>query len=505
MYDRNRLAITLAPSGKSLTYGQMQDRSAQLVNALRGFGLKEGDRVAVFLSNREGIEFGEVIMACMRGGFKHIALNTHLTPAGIRKVLDQLQPAAVIVSAKALDNPGLREVMNDLRGAVRIAVGLKVANWQDYNETLSLEAIDCVDASTPGDSLRLSGGSSGTSKVIIPPALNEQAILAQMSLMQHLMAQPGDVQIIPSTLYHTAPTTSLRLALMAGAHVVVMERFDVIDTLNAIEAYGVNRALLVPTMMYRIMRVLESDDRKHQLDTLTHVLHTAAPCRVDAKRAWLKLMPDACDTVEVYGSSEGAVTTVITADEWVQHPGSVGTSVDGEIIIRNKAGDQLPDGEVGIVWAAKPGQTDHMFYLGDPTETKQTYAVRNDVLECTVHDMGYLKDGYLYLVDRAKDMVVIGGVNTYPRETEDALGGHPLVDDVAVVGVPHGDLGEALAALVQPDPKANTDMLERELLELCRQQLPTKYGVPVLIVFGEVPRTPTGKLFKKGLRERLTV
>ncbi|MGE5159674.1 MAG: AMP-binding enzyme, partial [Gemmatimonas sp.] len=258
----------------------------------------------------------------------------------------------------------------------------------------------------------------------------------------------------------------------------------------------ITHSQLVPTMFVRMLKLPEEVRRRYDLSTLRSAIHAAAPCPVDVKAKMIEWWGPIL--VEYYAGSEGNGVTVCNSQQWLEHRGSVGRAVVGNIKILGENDDELPVGEIGTVYFA---DAPAFSYHNDPEKTKRAYNAKG---WSTLGDVGYLdSDGYLYLTDRKSYMIISGGVNIYPQETEDVLITHPAVADVAVFGVPNEEMGEEVKAVVQPHEMARADKaLEAELIRFCRQHLsPVK--CPRSIDFeAELPRTPTGKLVKRHLRDR---
>jgi long-chain acyl-CoA synthetase len=274
-----------------------------------------------------------------------------------------------------------------------------------------------------------------------------------------------------------------------------MERFDPRSCLEFIERYRVTHAQFVPTMFVRMLHLPEDERKRYDVSSLEVAVHAAAPCPIPVKRQMLDWWGPIIH--EYYAGTEDIGSTFITPQEWLAHPGSVGRPTE-ECHIVGESGEELPPGQAGVVY----------FAGGRPFEyhndAEKTASITNDKGWRTLGDIGYLdEDGYLYLTDRQAHMIISGGVNIYPQEAENVLAGHPAVVDVAVIGVPEPEMGEAVKAVVQAtDPAAAGPDLEAELLAYCRAELAT-YKCPRSVDFvDELPRDPNGKLYKRLLRER---
>jgi long-chain acyl-CoA synthetase len=281
-----------------------------------------------------------------------------------------------------------------------------------------------------------------------------------------------------------------------GGTVVLTERFDAETVLADIERYGVTFSHIVPTMFVRFLK-LPTEAREHyDISSLQHVLHGAAPCPPDVKRQMIEWWGPILD--EYYAGTEGVGATSISSEEWLEHPGSVGRASRGTIHVTDEHGRDVECGVEGMVWFDSPVKA---VYQGDP---EQTAAITHPEGWQTLGDVGYLDaDGYLFLTDRWTHKIVTGGANVFPREVEDVLLAHPKVLDVAVIGVPDDDMGEAVRAVVQPLSwnDAGTELGE-ELIAWARQRL-AHYKCPRAVDFERsLPRGENGKLYKRMLRDR---
>jgi fatty-acyl-CoA synthase len=313
--------------------------------------------------------------------------------------------------------------------------------------------------------------------------------------LQALGAGPGATYLSPAPLYHAAPLVYAMSMHRVGATVVVMERFDAARCLELIERHRVTHAQFVPTMFVRMLRLPEEERRRWDVSSLSYVVHAAAPCPIPVKRQMLDWWGPIIS--EYYAGTEDIGGTFISAEEWLAHPGSVGRPT-AEAHIVGEDGEELPPGRSGVIWfdGGRPFE-----YHNDPDKTASITHAKG---WRTLGDIGYLDDdGYLYLTDRQAHMIISGGVNIYPQEAENVLASHPSVTDVAVIGVPDPEMGEAVKAVVQAtDPAAAGDDLAAALLAHCRVELAT-YKCPRSIDFvDELPRDPNGKLYKRLLRER---
>ena len=486
----DHLAVVMAESGATLTYGELDERSSRLARHLRDRGVGDGGHIAVVLENRP--EFFEVVWAGLRSGVYVTPINWHLRAEEAAYIVRDCGADALVVSgalAGAIDQAG-----GDLdRVPIRLVVGGALAGFDDYEEVLAAEPSAVVDEHE-GTWMFYSSGTTGQPKGI-KPALVPTPLGAPTPFAAMLVGLFGfgadTVYLSPAPLYHAAPagwsTTTQRL----GGTVVAMERFDPLALLANIERFRVTHLQVVPTHLVRLLKLSDEERARFDLSSLRMVVHAAAPCPVEVKQATIDWLGPIVH--EYYAGSEGTGFCYIGPEEWLTHPGSVGRSLLGAIHIVDGDGTELPAGAEGEVWF----ESAHRFeYHGDPDKTARAFDSRG---WSTIGDIGRLDDdGYLYLTDRAANMIISGGVNIYPREIEDVLVVHPAVADVAVLGTPHPDMGEQVTAFVQLlDGAEPREGLDEELITFARDRL-SAFKCPRSVVFvDELPRLPSGKLLKR--------
>jgi long-chain acyl-CoA synthetase len=490
-------AIVMAGGG-TVTYAELDDRSCRFAAALRSRGLGPGDHIAILMENDR--PFLEVAWAAQRSGLYYTAINSHLRPGEVQYVLDDCG-AKALVSSSAMD--AVVDGLDLSRVGVRVSAAGSLPGFSSYGSVLAdASPLDPADE-CEGREMLYSSGTTGRPKGVrkelslaplgdpsAPPVLVAQALQAQGQGVG-----PGAVYLSPAPLYHSAPLVYSMSMQRLGATVVVMERFDPRECLALIQRHRVTHAQFVPTMFVRLLRLPLAERSAFDLSSLRFVVHAAAPCPVAVKRQMLDWWGPIIH--EYYAGTEDVGTAYITPQEWLEHPGSVGRPL-GECHIVAEDGSELPPGAPGVVYFAggRPFE-----YHNDPDKTA---SVTNAQGWRTLGDVGYLDaDGYLYLTDRRAHMIISGGVNIYPQEAENVLAGHPLVADVAVIGVPDAEMGEAVKAVVQlVDPAAAGLSAADTLLAYCRDALAT-YKCPRSVDFvGDLPRDPNGKLYKRLLRER---
>ncbi len=477
-------AVIMAASGAVRTYAELDDRSVRLARMLRSRGLRTGDHLAVLVGNEP--LFFDAVWAAMRTGLFVTPINWHLAPAEAGYIVRDCDATALISSDLVAD------VVAALDPADLAAVALHLAGAEAEHAIAEAEP-GPVDDEHEGGWMFYSSGTTGRPKGILPP--RSPAPLGAPSFLTMMLGgmfgfDADTTYLCPAPLYHAAPAGWSTGVHRLGGTTVVLEAFDPIGLLEAIERYRVTHVQLVPTHMIRLLKLPEAQRARFDLSSLQVVVHAAAPCPVEVKRAFLEWVGPIVH--EYYSGSEGAGFCCIGPEDWLAHPGSVGRSMAGPIHVLGPDGDELPPGEEGEVWF----ETTRPFeYHKDPEKTASVWHERG---WSWMGDIGRVDDdGFLYLTDRASHMIISGGVNIYPRETEDVLVMHPEVVDVAVLGTPDEEMGEQVTAFVQLEDGAT--VTPDELVAFCRERL-SHYKCPREVrVLDELPRLPTGKLLKRRL------
>ena len=490
-------AIIMHPSGAVVTFGELEARANQLAHLFRSAGLVEGDAVAILMENSEHIH--PVMWGARRAGLYYVPINTHLTAAEVAYIVDNSQAKAIVGSG------GLRDVLAGLDAelpnglpAVRLIVDGELDGWHLYPECAAGQPVTPIDDEIEGDLLQYSSGTTGRPKGI-KRELTHQSPAEVPGLMAALIGfwmRPDSVYLSPAPLYHTAPSVWSMQTQAAGITTVVLDKFTPEGTLEAIQKYGVTHGQFVPVMFTRMLKLPEAVRTSYDVSSLERVMHAAAPCPVEIKKQMIDWWGPIVD--EYYASSEAIGSTLISAEEWLTHPGSVGRSMVGVLHILDEEGNELPAGQAGEIYFE--GGADFE-YLNDPGKTASS---RDAHGWKTVGDIGYLDDeGYLYLTDRRHHMIISGGVNIYPQEAENVLVTHPLVMDAAVFGIPDDEMGQRVKGVVQTVNQADaTEAFADELLAWLRDRL-SHYKCPRSISFeAQLPRTDTGKLYKQGLIDK---
>jgi long-chain acyl-CoA synthetase len=489
-------AVIMYPSGTVVTFGEMEARANQLAHYFRDHGLVEGDAVAILIDNNEHMH--TVMWAARRSGLYYVPINTHLTGAEAAYIVDN-SAAKAIIGSEALRPvlEGLAEHLPNGLPTVLLTTG-DLDGWATYPDAVADLPTTPIEDERDGDLLQYSSGTTGRPKGIKRdlPHLAPSEVPGMMAGLVSFWMNPETIYLSPAPLYHTAPSVWSMQAQAGGITTVVLEKFDAEGALDAIAKYGVTHGQFVPVMFTRMLKLPEQVRKSYDVSSLQRVMHAAAPCPVEIKKQMIDWWGPIVD--EYYASSEAFGATLISADEWLAHPGSVGKAMTGVVHILDEDGNEVPAGRSGEIFFE--GGADFE-YLNDPAKTASS---RDSHGWKTVGDIGYLdEDGYLYLTDRRHHMIISGGVNIYPQEAENMLVIHPKVMDAAVFGIPDEEMGQSVKGVVQTvDPADATPEFADELLVWLRDQL-SHYKCPRSISFeAQLPRTDTGKLYKQELITR---
>jgi long-chain acyl-CoA synthetase len=496
--DPDRPCIVMASTGETITYGEFDARTNRLAHLLRAHGLRDGDHYSILLENHP--RFFEACGAGERAGLRYTAINSHLTAEEVAYILDD-SAAKVLITSRQLRDVALEA----LAGAPGVTLAL-VVDGDDDGPLRSYVEATAAFPSTPipdeklGAPMLYSSGTTGRPKGIlraIPDTTPDKSAALAGFLIQIQRYRPGMVFLSPAPLYHSAPLGATGNTIRVGGTVVVMERFDPEQLLALVERHRVTHTQMVPTMFSRLLKLPDDVKRRYDLSSLEYVVHAAAPCPVPVKEQMIEWWGPIIH--EYYASTEGIGYTTCDAHEWLAHKGTVGRAALGVLRILDEDFHECPPGVPGTIYFEPPGKLD---YWNAPDKVRDNSTPDGSAI--TVGDVGFVdEDGWLFLTDRKTFMIISGGVNIYPQETENLLVTHPKVADVAVFGVPNVDLGEEVKAVVQPMPGVEpSPELAAELIAFCAQHL-SKQKCPRSIDFEEqLPRLPTGKLYKRLLRDR---
>jgi acyl-CoA synthetase (AMP-forming)/AMP-acid ligase II len=438
------------------------------------------------------------VWAGLRAGLLVTPINWHLSAAETEYIIRNCEASALVASAPragvvaGIDAPALK---------ARLAIGGPADGFDSYEEVIGAQPTTPIGDESEGAWMFYSSGTTGRPKGITPHGwggpLGEPNRFTAM--VRHLYgAGESTVYLSPAPLYHSAPSGWSAAIHRLGGTVVATERFDPVEFLQLIERHRVTLSQVVPTHLVRLLKLPADDRARYDLSSLKTLVHAAAPCPPEVKRAVLDWLGPIVH--EYYAGSEGVGFCVIGPQEWLAHPGSVGKSLQGPVHILDEDGKELPPRTEGRVFF----ETSRRFeYHGDPEKTASAFDERG---WGTFGEVGWVdEEGYVYLTDRVSNMIISGGVNIYPREAEDVLIVHPAVTDVAVIGVPDAEMGESVRAIVQPaQTPADPAALAAELIAFTRDRI-AHYKAPRSVVFlAELPRLPTGKVARRLLPPEAT-
>ncbi len=495
-------AVALSDEFSTRTYAEVNERVNRLIHAVRDAGLRVGDVAGILTGNRN--EFFEITNALTHTGVTFVPINWHFTPEEVAYILDDSGATALFADHEFGD---LAAASTDRVPAVKTKVvfgGPGPDGFADYEELIASGSPEEPPDQSAGFVMFYTSGTTGhpkgvkSSMVEIGGPLG--AIEFALEAFAGLLQMPRDgVALVNSPVYHAGPYLLSAVPSAIGNRLVIRRKFDPAETLRLIDEEQVSIVYAVPTQFVRLLRLPEDVKRSFDGSSLKYVFHTAAPCPPDVKRQMIDWWGPVI--YEYYGASEGAGSgTGITSEEWLERPGSVGKALPTcEVLILDEQGNRLGPNEVGQIYFKSLMGTDFEYHNA-PDKTAESH------LEPGVYtygDVGYLDDeGYLYLSDRKIDMIISGGVNIYPAEIEAVLLNHPKVRDVAVFGIPNEEFGEEVKAVIQPmEGVEPSEELEQELMAYCREHL-AGYKRPRSIDFtDDFPRTETGKLQKRLLRD----
>jgi long-chain acyl-CoA synthetase len=489
-------AYVMAGSGETVTYRQLEERSNQGAHLFRRLGLQRGDSIALMLDNNA--RFFEILFAAQRAGLFYTAMSTRLAPQEAEYIVEDCGARALLVSAGLAGQAAALAGRNP-RVVTRFSVGGDLPGHRRWEAEAAAEPITRIADESAGRDVLYSSGTTGRPKGVKTELL-DQAIDASNAFLETNRklygTGPDTVYLSPAPLYHAAPLRFNTAVLKLGGTSILMERFDPEAALALIEKYRVTHSQWVPTMFVRMLKLPPDVRSRYRLDSLKVAIHAAAPCPVPVKQEMIRWWGPVL--YEYYAGTEGNGFVACNSEEWLARPGTVGRALIGEVRILDDAGRVLPPGETGTIYFANGPAFE---YHNDPAKTA---ASRSKEGWSTLGDVGYVdEEGWLFLTDRKHFMIISGGVNIYPQEIENLLVTHSKVADVAVIGVPNEEFGEEVKAVVQPIDMGHVGpALAEELIGFCRANL-SHIKCPKSVDFeAELPRHPTGKLYKRLLRDR---
>jgi long-chain acyl-CoA synthetase len=491
-------AYIMATTGQVVTYGELDRRANQLSHLFRSLGLQPGDHVAFCMENHP--RFLEVAWGAHYAGLYYTAASSRLTGEELAYIVNDCE-AQVFITSKYKAEQAAEILPETPNVKLRLMLDGVIEGYESFEAAVDAQPTEPLPDRVEGSDMLYSSGTTGRPKGVKPP-LPDAPLGTPGGLL--LLAQflfsfdESAVYLSPAPLYHSAPLRFNMTVTRIGGTSVIMEHFDPEEFLRLIGQYQITHTQVVPTMFVRLLKLPEEVRAAADVSSLKVCIHAAAPCPVPVKKQMIEWWGPVIH--EYYAGTEGNGFVYCNSEDWLAHPGTVGKALSGTLHIVGEDGEEVPAGESGTIYFEGGGTFE---YHNDPEKTQGS---RNQSGWSTLGDVGYVDDdGFLYLTDRKAFMIISGGVNIYPQEAENLLVTHPLVLDVAVFGVPNEDFGEEVKAVVQPAAMPASDdeakALERELVAFCREHL-ADVKCPRSIDFREeLPRHPTGKLYKRLLKD----
>lgn len=479
--------------GRQLTYRELDEASNRAAHLFRALGLQTGDCIALMIENRP--EFFALCWAAQRSGLYWTCLSTRLVAEEVEYILADSGAKLFITTARYAT---LAQEIAHRRPELPLYMIEAGEPFDALAQALSAMPPTPIPDQRPGIDMLYSSGTTGRPKGI-RPALPQGDIAVPNPLLGIIRnvfgIGEGEIYLCPAPLYHAGPLRWSMNLMRLGGTVVLMEKFDAEAALALIDRHSITCGQFVPTHFVRMLKLPEEVRSRYNVSSMKSAVHAAAPCPVPVKQAMIEWWGPVIH--EYYAGTEGIGICAILADGWLEHPGSVGRAVLGNLRICDEEGEPLPPRHEGLIYFADGPK------LNYHNDSEKTRASHNQYGWATLGDVGWMdEDGYLYLTDRKSFTIISGGVNIYPQEIENLLVTHPKVADAAVIGAPDLDMGEKVIAIIQPlNPADAGTALADELLAFCRENL-SILKVPRALDFrAELPRTPTGKLMKRLLRD----
>lgn len=488
-------AYIMAETGQTITFKEFDDVSMQASQLFRSLGLQRGDHIAIMLENHHA--FPQICLAAQRSGLYFTCISYRLQEDEVEYIVNDCQ-AKVFITSRAQQL--VAERLQGKMGGVQHAYMLDgvIAGYEPWEDAVAAMPTEQIADESIGTAMLYSSGTTGRPKGVLRPLPEgEFGGEEEVNLFAAIYgANEQSIYLSPAPLYHSAPLAFTMSLLSMGITCIIMQHFEAEAALKTIEQYKVTHSQWVPTMFVRMLKLDDAVRKQYDMSSMTCAIHAAAPCPIPVKEQMIEWWGPVLN--EYYAGTEGNGFVAINSEQWLAHKGSVGQALVGTLHIVGEDGEEVPTGESGTIFFEGGNEFE---YFNDEAKTKES---RHPKGWSTLGDVGYMdEEGFLYLTDRKSFMIISGGVNIYPQETENLLVTHPRVMDVAVFGVPNAEFGEEVKAVVQPKAWADAGpALEQELIDFCREHI-SHIKCPKSIDFlEELPRHPTGKLYKRLLKDK---
>jgi long-chain acyl-CoA synthetase len=499
------LANGIISGSRTHRFDDVEQRVMLMAGGLHALGVRAGDCVCILMRN--DIAFIEASYAVMTLGGYAVPINWHFKPEEVDYILRDTATCVLIGHADLLD--AKRDVIPDNLVLLSIPTPPEIADnypikpssnnpprgAEDLDRWLSRQTPYSGPKLPQPQSMIYTSGTTGRPKGVRRQAPTAAQVASNEAMRARIYGlKPGARALLPGPLYHSAPNAfALRAGRLGGA-LFLMPRFDAEGLLQLVQQQAIDTIFMVPTMFVRLLKLPAIIREKYDVSSLRHVVHAAAPCPPDVKQAMMNWWGPVI--YEYYGSTESGAVTFATPEDALRKPGTVGKIVHGaELRFLDDAGNILPSGEIGEIYSHSAGSPDFSYH----NKPEKRIEIERDGF-ITSGDVGYVdEDGYVFISDRKRDMVISGGVNIYPAEVEAALHGLPGVRDCAVFGIPDDEFGEALMAVIEPQPGTTVDVA---VIRIQLKSILADYKVPRHIELkAELPREDSGKIFKRHLRD----
>lgn len=485
---------------RRITYAEGNRRVNRLANGLLSLGLKESERVAILSYNCP--EYLEISLACAKIKAAFVPVNYRLKENEVEYVINNSEARVLFCDEDNIDlAKNLRPLLKNIINGGFIVIGGEaegMVSCDDFMSRFSEDEPEVTDSHVVSGVMAYTSGTTGR-----PKGVFNKSPRAEMSkvIAREFGFTSDDIHLAAGPFYHAAPMQAATREIMMGATVIIMRKMDPKKYLQIIQEEKVNAAFVAPIHLRYLMDLPKHELEKYDVSSMRRIIVAGSPCPFELKKEVIEYFGEGI-LLEYYGSTDVGVNTFLKPEDQLRKPGSIGKLFTGnEIIIVDKDNNPLPPNEIGELLIYNPWMLDS--YFGDPEFTAKSFHGKY----WRSGDLGYVDDeGYYYVVDRVKDMIISGGVNIYPVEIENAILDHPKVFDCCVLGVPDRVYGEAVKAVVQPkdgiEAIEDEALLEKEIIQWVGGKL-ADYKRPKSVDFSnDLPRDMSGKIRKRYLREK---